>query len=144
MMETQDRRMTTEEVGLLKELVRWRRNRGGVTVGSKGYGHIKLADGRTLWWQTRLCMNWPHRGEIGVHESSWRPPSWHQVESVTQAVDIVVALGYLPQRFSSAYRAGWNASAVWHGSDDYHVPTEEFQRLFHNPDNISFPVGDHR
>jgi hypothetical protein len=30
------------------------------------------------------------------------------VTTVTEAVDVLVALGFLPARFSSAYRSGWD------------------------------------
>jgi hypothetical protein len=32
------------------------------------------------------------------------------VTTITEAINVLVALGYLPPRFSSAYRSGWNAS----------------------------------
>lgn len=64
--------------------------------------------------------------------------TWHKITSVAQAIDLIVQTGLLPQRFHSAYRAGWHAAEVWAG------PTEraEFVRLFQAPENISFPAGE--
>jgi hypothetical protein len=45
------------------------------------------------------------------------------VASIAEAVDLVVALGIAPARFSTAYRAGWDAAnryaAVAHYGDAY-------------------------
>jgi hypothetical protein len=59
------------------------------------------------------------------------------VRTVTEAVDVLVALGFLPARFSSAYRSGWDAATVWEKSEG---DDAVFKRLFHDPENISFPA----
>lgn len=130
-------RMTADEVALLKEVVRWRRNHG-VDYDFRGAAY-KMADGRRIAWNTVSALHWPRAGEVGVYPCARRPLDWHQVESVTQAIDVLVALGYLPLRFSSAYRAGWEAAMVWEKcTDDDAV----FARMFHDPANVSFPAAE--
>lgn len=132
-------RMTVDEVALLREIVRWRRGRKAEY--EHAWGSLRMPDGRSITWNTYSALHWPRTGEIGVcADRRRRPLSWHEVHSVTEAVDVIVALGYLPPRFSSAYRAGWEASRVWHDPDECHVPTPEFKRMFHDPDNIAFPA----
>jgi hypothetical protein len=124
-------KLTAEEVALLREVFRWARNHD-VT--------------RTAWgdaWRQGLRGKMVCRDEntIGWAVDRHADYHWLAVDSVTQAIDVLVAVGYLPQRFSSAYRSGWNAAAMWeHPSRD----EDEFRRLFHDPDNISFPVGEYR
>lgn len=115
MMTEAKQRMSLDEVALLRELVRWRRNHG-VDYDFAG-ATLRLADGRTIAWNTYSALHWPRAGEVGVRDCRLRPLTWHEVESVTQAVDVLVALGYLPARLSSAYRAGWDARAEATDSD---------------------------
>lgn len=126
-------KLTLDEVALLREVFRWARNHD-VT--------------RTAWgdaWRQGLKGKMVTRDEntIGWAPDRWSDYHWLAVDSIAQAVDVLVAVGYLPQRFSSAYRAGWDASAVWHDDDEAHGG-DEFARLFHDVENISFPVGEHR
>jgi hypothetical protein len=102
------RRMTADEMTLLIRLRRWLGNIGAIRT-TWGDG-MRLPDGRQLEWRTEMAPHWPRYAEIGVHPDRRSPLRWTEVESVTQAVDIWVALGYLPVRFSSEYRAGWNAA----------------------------------
>lgn len=100
--------MTGDERLLLAALRRWlRENKAYPTCWGTGY---RLADGRQIEWETTGARRWPHFAEVGVHPDSHRPLTWHEVQSVTQAVDVLVALGYLPVWFSSAYRAGWDSA----------------------------------
>jgi hypothetical protein len=132
-------RMTVEEIGLMREIVRWRRNHD-----------IDRVRVRKLGWDywVRYGFNgktreevWPEfaRGTMALTGGPDDPRSV-PVASLTQAVDVLVACGFLPARFSSAYRQGWNASAIWH---DPEGDEAEFRRLFHDLANISFPVGEH-
>lgn len=100
------RPMTADEAALLLRLRRWLRD-SGATRTTWGDG-IRLADGRQIEWRTEMARRWPRAAEVGVHPDRHSPLTWCEVESVTQAVDVLVALGYLPVRFSSAYAAGWN------------------------------------
>lgn len=134
-MDTETRQcMTTEEIALMREIVQWRKNHDIDFVRRiNPYGAPYWKDyrtGREVWFQPKYAVPL----SIGTKHESYSVLA----ESLAQAVDLLVAYGYLPQRFSSAYRAGWHASRVWFrlgAADD-----EEFQRLFHDPENISFPA----
>jgi hypothetical protein len=138
-------RMTLDEIALMREIVWWRRNRvkHGLPetefVKRKVYGApywTEYATGREVWFDPR---GQEHALAIVRRKKAW--PVRVPAESLTEAVDALVAYGLLPARFSSVYRAGWNASTVWH---DPVGQEAEFERLFHDPANISFPVGEHR
>lgn len=115
------RRLTLDEIALLREIVKWRRTKGTVfslTCGGRGFGG---APGFAEWrdWtngQSR-SVAWDRPGEsnfeqVGMSRDSRRQSyTYFAPESVGQTVDILVAYGFLPQRFSSAYRAGWEARA---------------------------------
>jgi hypothetical protein len=129
---TDTKRLTLDEIALLREVFRWARDHD-VT--------------RTAWgdaWKQGRKGKMVTRDEnaIGWAADRWSDFHWLTVDSIAQAVDVLVAVGHLPQRFSSAYLAGWNALAVWRGSD--RSDRAEFRRLFHDPENISFPVGEYR
>lgn len=101
-------RLSLDEIALLREVVRWRRKSGGQFVWTSPAYH--LGDGRVLAWLTprsqATCM------KVGVTPDYLRVAFvWHKVVSVAQAVNLLVALGYLPARFSESYRAGWDARA---------------------------------
>lgn len=102
-----ERRMTAEEFLLLLRLRRWL---GEIRAARTTWGDgMRLPDGRQIEWRTEMARRWPRHAEVGVHPDRHSPLSWCEVASVTQAVDVLVALGYLPVRFSSAYARGWNA-----------------------------------
>jgi hypothetical protein len=126
-------RMTAVEIGLLREIVRWRRSHDGEYVYT--WSRYRLIDGKSFAWLSvdshATCM------KIGVSPDFYREPfTWHRVRTIGEAVDLLVVLGYLPMRFSSAYRAGWDASKAWHSE----VDDATFARMFHDPDNIAFPA----
>lgn len=131
--------MTLDEMAVLRELARWRRSKGhDYVVGHGLTPTYRLADGGAICWlgpkSQATCM------KIGVTKDYGRIMLvWHRVESVAQALDMLVVLGYLPARFSTAYRAGWEAATVWR-LDNSNGPT--FKRLFHDPENISFPAWE--
>lgn len=93
--------MTPAERKLLGAVLRWAR-----------------ADGVTVSWH-----RWTRRGPIeqrwGVvhdgHEQKltiWRGRDTgkdYWVTSIAEALDVLAALGIVPARFSTAYRAGWDA-----------------------------------
>lgn len=131
-------RMTVDEVALVREIVRWRRNRKAEY--EHAWAALRMTDGRSIAWNTYSALHWPKAGEIGVcADRRRRPLCWHEVHSVTEAVDVIVALGYLPQRFSSAYRAGWENAMIWEKCDDHDLV---FRQRFQDPENISFPATE--
>lgn len=131
--------MTLDELAVLRELARWRRNHGHEYVVGHGLTPTyRLADGGAICWlgprSHATCM------KIGVTRDYGKVLLvWHRVESVSQALDLLAMLGYLPLRFSSVYRAGWEAAATWFVGDS---DSERFKAMFHDPDNISFPAGE--
>jgi hypothetical protein len=136
MPDTETRTMTVTEIALMREVVKWRRNHG---VDFYRWRTI----GRFMEWTDRATdrsvahdlgvSEVSHGSRQGIHDRI-------DVQSVTQAVDILVALSYLPPRFSSAYRAGWHAAQVWESPAMHSDDPDEFARLFHDPLNVSFPA----
>lgn len=102
-------RLSLDELAVLREVVKWRR-RSDVGADFDFFSpSYRFNGGRAIMWLTpssqATCM------KVGVTPDYSRVQSvWHKVASVTQALDLLVALGYLPARFSTAYRAGWEAS----------------------------------
>jgi hypothetical protein len=144
MPDTETRTMNIAEIALMREIVKWRRNHGGKLIYNLaarrgGPVGIEKASSEAITWLPSRVDTY-RMTEIGWCEfNDLMPWIWYKVRTVTQAVDVLVAIGFLPSRFSSSYRAGWNASALWHGEireDD----EAEFKRLFHDPSNISFPA----
>jgi len=96
--------MTPAERSLLLALFRWARAEG-------------LEYGTTSWWCHRTGPRedwWGVDFNVGDEcMTIWRGRMTGRsyfVASVTEAVDLVVALGMVPARFSAAYRAGWDAA----------------------------------
>ncbi len=103
-------RMTVAELALMREIAKWRREQEITYWRARGIGRFVVwakhgAPGarREVTWDP---SNEPR--ELG-HGNGWRRSEYVKVANVTQAVDVLVALGYLPARFSSAYRAGWES-----------------------------------
>lgn len=101
-------RMTVPEIALMREIVKWRRANG------VAYWRARTPIGRFVSWKvwSQGEVVWDpsahedrHLGHDDRNGSSYE---WVRVANVTQAVDVLVALGYLPKRFSTAYRAGWD------------------------------------
>lgn len=135
MTETETPRMALAEIALMRAIVHWRRANDieYVPLFSRYCGE----DNRTVAWTALGAQLAPR---VGVTPNYHRALLvWYPVTTVTETVDMLVALGYLPARFSTAYRAGWDASAVWHDTDEAHGG-DEFRRLFHDPANVSFPA----
>jgi hypothetical protein len=133
-------RMTVAEIALMRELVWWRKANG------VQYWRARHPLGRFVSWRTRdREVVWEPSEERPLGYGHPRQTAeWVKAETLTQAIDLIVALGYLPARFSSAYRAGWHAAQVWeqHPATARRGWDEEFKRLFHDPYNISFPAGE--
>lgn len=103
-----------QAVHLLREIVKWRRAN---QVSLK----LRFWEGREYWLPGNRIVSFDdydiisfpdHRFQIGVGVMSdrrVRRVMWYPVRTMSEAVDILVALGCLPPRFSSAYRAGWDA-----------------------------------
>lgn len=118
-------RMTLAEIALMRVIVHWRRANDieYVPLFSRYCGE----NNRTVAWTTLGAQLAPR---VGVTPNYHRALLvWYPVTTVTETVDMLVALGYLPARFSTAYRAGWDAR-------------ESFVRGEDNPDTDRGFYGD--
>lgn len=140
------RRMTVEEIALVREVVKWRRNHGvlffkwrrGVAFGVLAEWK-KTVDGR----QRNVSVEFDPPRIVATEDYYHGAFRALPVGTVTEAVDVLVALGYLPPRFSTAYRKGWDASMLWHNVDPNDaVQVLRHNALFHDPLNVSFPAVD--
>lgn len=123
------RKMTLDEIALMREVFRWARNN---SVGATAWHHS---------WRQGMTgkMVAEGGGTIGWAPDRWTDYHWLAVDSVTQAIDVLVAVGYLPRRFSSAYLKGWEAAMVWEKCDEHDAI---FRNMFQQVENISFPAGE--
>jgi uncharacterized protein (DUF2236 family) len=138
-------RMTVQDIALVREIVRWRRNQG-----VEFYRWPKTI-GRFSEWKRRLDGK---RINVTIDEGGMNATLDYfslgivngidiPLGTVSQTVDCLVAFGFLPPRFSSAYRAGWEAAVVWktaYQNDGPDPHGEQFRALFHDPENVSFPA----
>lgn len=115
-------RMTGREIALMRDIVTWRKANRWRHLPHYGYTGDPGSPAVSWYLQT------PGATEIGVtSQLDVEPYEWHHVRSVTEAVDLLVALSYLPARFSSAYRAGWD-KALWFMQADEHDPATYDER----------------
>lgn len=102
------RTMTADEVALMRALVVWRRA-NGVTFNFYR-ARWSAPDGRSVTMNPAEAGDiW---GEVGVSAGALDPHRWLKVADLSEAVDVLVAVGYLPAKFSSAYRLGWQSARL--------------------------------
>lgn len=131
------RPLTVAEIQLMRALIAWRKEHEIEFVRRRVYG--------APYWVDAYRRTAPGRREVWNESGSYGPGTFTMVTdrphehylrteatSLTQAVDVLVAFGYLPARFSSAYRAGWEAQAA---DSLYHQPMDspDVVPLPHNP-----------
>jgi hypothetical protein len=97
--------MTPAERSLLLALFRWARAEGGLEYGRSSWWGNRTGP-RAQWWNVDYDVGDEY---LTVWYGTMPKAKPYYVASVTQAVDLVVALGIAPPRFSTAYRAGWDA-----------------------------------
>jgi len=111
--ELEQPRMTVAEIGVMREIVKWRREAGHLfaPMNSRYLGHwAEWRDGARAFGR-EVTVDHSIPGKFAVRpEGRYVTGRWYVALSFTEAVDILVALGYLPARFSTAYRAGWDAA----------------------------------
>lgn len=96
----------TEPRRLLAEVSRWRKANGW-SDSSRGWINEQSVDDAAVAVKpdpdlaNAFTVTW-RKGNGG-----WHQPDLYMAVDVQQAVEMLVALGILPARFSSAYRAGW-------------------------------------
>jgi hypothetical protein len=143
--EIEVRRLTVDEIAVLREIVKWRRNHD--VDFWRAHGNL----GRFAQWSEvgrdgrQVSIDFL-RGDDGLYaemtigrKREFGGMKVNDRWTVAQGIDVLVSLGYLPPRFSSAYRAGWDASALWH-DPKVDEKGEAFRRTFHDPHNIGFPA----
>jgi len=101
-------RADARDVALLRQIVAWRKAAGYDLDFSNA--RYRVPGGPWIGWERHDVTGHPEPIELGLH-SGVRGDGIRRVRVIdlTEAVDVAVAFGYLPPRFSSAYRAGWNA-----------------------------------
>jgi hypothetical protein len=110
-------RMTVREIALMREIVKWRRANGWIYLHPAA-PWVESESGR--------AVSLTEDGDIGITDDYHRAQyEWYRAHSVTEAVDLLAALGYLPARFSSAWWAGWNAAAMDLALADYRAETSK-------------------
>jgi hypothetical protein len=98
-------KLTTDEIALLRAIVRWRREMAIEYVApGQLLGEYRDSHGvRVLWDHVP-------EPEVGfTRNARTQPIRWVAVDTLAETVDVLVAFGFLPSRFSSAYRDGWDA-----------------------------------
>jgi hypothetical protein len=121
-------RMTVAEIALMREIVRWRKNhdidfvRRIVPYGAPYWKDYR--SGQQVWFQPKEAS------PLVVVAGRYGDVSTVPANSVAQAVDALVAYGYLPQRFSSAYREGFdNGRAFQSMANNYQAGSAYAQSL---------------
>lgn len=102
--------MTVAEIGVMREIVRWRRTQGYrcEVVSSRVLGH--WVEWEEAYNRRSVTVDRSVPEQFAVREvGRFAYNQWYAAKNFTEAVDMLVALGYLPARFSTAYRAGWDA-----------------------------------
>jgi hypothetical protein len=112
-------RMTVAEIGVMREIVKWRKTEGVTLWRSRSLGHFidwsVRRDGVKACVTVETPSTWPRLG--WTHRGETIYDAWLELRNFTEGVDLLVALGFLPARFSSSYRAGWDARADATDSD---------------------------
>lgn len=100
-------RMTVREIALMRRIIAWRMTNEIEFVRRRMLG--------TYWVDTfgltgakgrAVAIDLTQMDALGTCAGRYASYCWHEVESVTQGVDVLVAYGYLPARFASAYFNG--------------------------------------
>lgn len=106
--------MTVKDVALMRQIVAWRKANEIEFVKRRVYGAPYWIDtfGRTGPRRRSVTVDVKHYSAdyeltpIGLDSRDHALFTWLPAASFRQVVDVLVAYGYLPVRFSSAYTAG--------------------------------------
>lgn len=115
MNDTSDRpTLSASDVALMRQLIAWRKANDIEFVKRRIYGAPYWVDafGRTGPKRREVVYDRKQENTLGLFDDD-AGFTWLAPVSLTQAVDVLVAYGYLPARFSSAYRAGWDSCDAW-------------------------------
>jgi hypothetical protein len=136
--------VTRAERTLLLALFRWARAEGGVQYG-RLHRWSHRGESREQWWGVDFF-------DDGDYVSIWRGRDnardyW--VRDIAEAVDVLAALGIVPARFSTAYRAGYDAAMQAHHIAKTSPPGQSYRadirpRGWRDPDIYALlPAADH-
>ena len=99
-------KLTISDIALMRQIIAWRKANGVDFVKREVYGApywARFGGAQVVFAQREEEM-------LGVSPGRKHLTfTWFAVSSFSQAVDVLVAFGYLPARFSTAYRDGWSA-----------------------------------
>lgn len=118
--EAAPRRMTTEEIALVRAAVAWRRDpTRKIEYDGAAYPYWLERNGNR-----RVAYDLV-TGSLGLTKTTAGILAWYGVADVIQAVDLLVTYKFLPRQFSSAYRAGYVAGGANHWAWQQGVPDPE-------------------
>lgn len=132
-MTEQQRGLEPADVALMRAIVIWRREQGSFGDSRVEFSTNRGWGGFLSWKETypvpirerrEVAVEVAHRGSVDPEDYprqlrlSWSEPKRGEMHltctmeprDLTEGVDILVALKFLPARFSSAYRAGWDTA----------------------------------
>lgn len=118
--------MTAQDIAVMRQIIAWRKANEIEFVKRRVYGAPYWVDtlGRTGPRRRSVTVEIDHYdfgpNPLGLAPSGRDLFTWIPASSFGQAVDVLVAYGYLPMQFSSVYREGWDAAM-----DDEHVMHDE-------------------
>jgi hypothetical protein len=104
--------LSIADIALMRQLIAWRKEVGVEIRPERGawVDMTKPFRGGQRWITRDMAASDSGEPEVGFgSDYATSPATWIRVSSLTEAVDILVAKGYVPARFSSAYLAGWDA-----------------------------------
>jgi hypothetical protein len=134
--------VTRAERTLLLAVFRWARTEGGMQWGRWHYRWTRQSGPREQW----LGIDFDR--EDGEYLSIYRGRASgrdYWVADIAEAVDVLAALGILPLRFSTAYRAGYDACMRAHRIAESRMPDRPlFSRGWTDPEVYALlPWADH-
>lgn len=136
--------MTPSERTLLLALFRWARAKGGLAYGTH-YTWTRLGPREQRWGVSFYPGDWEPGEPVALE--IWRgrdTMKTYWVTDVAEAVDLVAALGIVPARFSTAYRAGYDACMRAHRIARQRVPGQAYPRGWSDPEVYALlPAADH-
>lgn len=108
--ENESARLTVDEIGVMREIIAWcKESNVYETYCARWEAVSEIAyrphstRGRAVDFNQKYD-NGASVAFAGEYSHTWKPLP---ARTFTEAVDMLVALGFLPPRFSSAYQAGW-------------------------------------
>lgn len=137
--------MTPAERTLLLALFRWARAQGGLTYGSS-YTWTRFGPRDQRWGVSFYADDWETGKPVALDIWRGRETSKdYWVRDIAEAVDVLAALGIVPARLSTAYRAGYDACMQAHRIAKSRLPARPFfSRGWTDPEVYALlPWADH-